>query len=142
MSGAVVTGAFVMAASAHSICCCRRHEEYGRIFLRVGRCRGLVASALLQLFPTGDVQGKNVAQHQPVTLAAMEALFEAQTGAPIVIPRPTGCGTAADRQSARRSPNVLSFLTYGTGRRRCKGSNAFPEDQWPTTSRCSTTAIT
>ena len=36
---------------------------------------GLIFS-VLQLFPTGDGQGRMIADNQPVTLAAMEALFE------------------------------------------------------------------
>jgi cytochrome bd-type quinol oxidase subunit 1 len=41
--------------------------------------------SLLQLFPTGDGQGRMIAENQPVTLAAMEALFASQPGAPLVI---------------------------------------------------------
>ncbi len=37
------------------------------------------------IFPTGDGQGRMVADHQPVTLAAMEGLFETSAGAPIVL---------------------------------------------------------
>jgi cytochrome d ubiquinol oxidase subunit I len=44
-----------------------------------------VIAACLQLFPTGDMLGKQIAQNQPVTLAAMEGLFEAQQGAPLAI---------------------------------------------------------
>ena len=40
---------------------------------------------ILQLFPTGDGQGRMIARHQPVTLAAMEALFASAPGAPLVI---------------------------------------------------------
>jgi len=38
-----------------------------------------------QLFPTGDRQGKMLAEHQPVTLAAMEGLFQSEDGAPIAL---------------------------------------------------------
>src|SRR2546429_6860717 len=49
--------------------------------------RSLVGTiaALLQLFPTGDMQGKMIAYSQPPTLAAMEGLFQSQQGAPLAI---------------------------------------------------------
>ena len=59
-----------------------KFEEHGRIFVRVGVVAGSIFS-VLQLFPTGDGQGRMVAQNQPVTLAAMEGLFESQPGAPL-----------------------------------------------------------
>ena len=40
----------------------------------MGVIAGLVSCVLIA-FPTGDGQGKLVAEHQPATLAAMEGLF-------------------------------------------------------------------
>jgi hypothetical protein len=60
----------------------KKHAEYGATSVRVGVVAGLAAT-LLMVFPTGDGQGKMVAEHQRVTLAAMEGLFETATGAPI-----------------------------------------------------------
>ena len=48
------------------------------------RARDVIASAA-QLFPTGDLSGTLVAQHQPATLAAMEGLFETTEGAGLII---------------------------------------------------------
>ena len=84
MSGAVITGSFVMASVGAFYFLWGKFEEYGRIFVRVGVIAALIFSAL-QLFPTGDGQGRLIAENQPVTLAAMEALFESQPGAPIVL---------------------------------------------------------
>ena len=83
-----------------------------------------------------------IALHQPVTLAAMEALFETQPGAPLVISSASPNVTERrDRQSAGRSTNAeLSDLRRWE--REVKGLNAFPEDHGPTTSRCFITAIT
>ena len=75
MSGAVITGAFVMASVGAFYLLWGKYEEHGRIFVRVGVSAGLHLS-ILQLFPTGDGQGRLVAHTQPATLAAMEALFE------------------------------------------------------------------
>ena len=79
MSGAVITGSFVMASVGAFYLLWERFEQHGRIFVRVGVVAGLIFSAL-QLFPTGDRQGRLIATHQPVTLAAMEALFDTQPG--------------------------------------------------------------
>ncbi len=84
MSGAVITGSFVMASVGAFYLLWGKFQDHGRIFIRVGVVAGLIFS-VLQLFPTGDGQGRMIALHQPVTLAAMEALFVSQAGAPLVI---------------------------------------------------------
>ena len=84
MCGAVITGSFVMASIGAFYLLWGKFQESGRIFVRVGVAAGLISS-VLQLFPTGDGQGRLIAYNQPVTLAAMEALFESQPGAPLVL---------------------------------------------------------
>src|SRR5512142_3148335 len=84
MSGAVITGSFVMAAVGAFYLLSRQHQEQARIFLRLGVIAGILFS-VVQLFPTGDGQGKMLARHQPATLAGMEALWDTQNGAPIVL---------------------------------------------------------
>ncbi|HEY4085889.1 MAG TPA: cytochrome ubiquinol oxidase subunit I [Bryobacteraceae bacterium] len=130
MSGAVVTGAFAMAATGAFYLLESRFVEYGRIFLKAGVLAGLICSAM-QIFPTGDLQGKYMAKHQPATTAAMEALFKTETGAPLVI-----LGQPDEEMQRIDNPivlnRVLSFLIYGTTTAEVKGLNAFPRDQWPT----------
>jgi len=90
MIAAVVTASFVMAAVGAFYLLSDKHNVYGRTFVRVGVTAGFLAT-LLMLFPTGDRQGKMIAQHQPVTLAAMEGLFESRWRVivtPDRIPRP------------------------------------------------------
>jgi cytochrome bd ubiquinol oxidase subunit I len=129
MLGAVQTGCFVMAAVGAFYLLTKRDEIYGRTFIRGGVIVGIVA-ALLQLFPTGDMQGKLIAQHQPVTLAAMEGLFESQEGAPLAI---LGQPDVEKRRldNPLEVPNMLSFLTYQKWSAHVRGLNSFPEDQWP-----------
>ena len=129
MSGAVITGAFVMASVGAFYLLWGKFEEYARKFLQVGVVAALIAS-VLQLFPTGDGQGRMVALHQPVTLAAMEALFESQPGAPLVlIGQPNVDARRIDNPI--QIPNALSFLTYRRWEAEVKGLDAFPQDQWP-----------
>jgi cytochrome d ubiquinol oxidase subunit I len=129
MSGSVITGAFVMCAVGAFYLLSRQHEEYGRIFLKLGVSAGLIFS-LLQLFPTGDLQGKMVAKHQPVTLAGMEALYKTQQGAPLhIIGQPDIEKQTMDNPVT--VPNALSFLTYRRWNAEVKGLDAFPQKDWP-----------
>src|SRR5499426_996828 len=84
MIASIVTASFVMAGLGAFYLLMKQHEEYGRLFVRVGVVAGLAAT-LLMVFPTGDGQGRMVALHQPVTLAALEGLFESAAGAPLAL---------------------------------------------------------
>ena len=129
MSGAVITGAFAMASVGAFYLLWGICEQYARKFVRVGVVAALIAS-VLQLFPTGDGQGRMVALHQPITLAAMEALFQSQPGAPLVlIGQPNVDARRIDNPI--QVPNALSFLTYRRWKAEVKGLDAFPQDQWP-----------
>jgi cytochrome d ubiquinol oxidase subunit I len=129
MGGAVVTGAFVMSAVGAFYLLSQKHMEQGRIFVRVGVIAALIVS-VLQLFPTGDAEGRLVAFNQPVTLAAMEALWETQPGAPLVIlGQPDVPAQKIDNPII--IPNMLSFLTWRSWGAQVKGLNAVPKQDWP-----------
>jgi len=53
MSGAVITGAFVMASVGAFYLLWGKCEQYARMFVRVGVVAALISS-VLQVFPTGD----------------------------------------------------------------------------------------
>ncbi len=130
MSGAVVTGSFVMAATGAFYLLEDRFTEHARVFLRVGVTAGLLFSAM-QIFPTGDLHGRYMAQHQPATTAAMEGLFKTEKGAPIVlIGQPDEVRQQIDNPIVVN--RVLSFLIYGTTEAEVKGLNEFPKQDWPT----------
>jgi cytochrome d ubiquinol oxidase subunit I len=129
MTGAVITGSAVMASIGAFYLLESRHVEHGRIFVRLGVLVGFIASVLM-LFPTGDGQGKMIALHQPVTLAAMEGVFETQNGAPMaVIGQPDTERRRLDNPI--EIPRMLSFLTYKRWSAQVKGLNAFPREDWP-----------
>ena len=129
MSGAVITGAFVMAAVGAFYLLENKFTEYGRIFVRVGVIAGLI-SCVTQIFPTGDLHGRYMAKHQPAAVAAMEGLFHTQKGAPIVL-----MGQPDEERQTIDNPlvvnDVLSFLIYGTTRAEVQGLDQIPRDQWP-----------
>jgi cytochrome bd ubiquinol oxidase subunit I len=131
MSGAVITGAFVMSAVGALYLLQRRDEEYGRLFLKLGVIAGLI-SCVTQIFPTGDLHGKYMAENQPAAVAGMEGLFHSQKGAPIVlIGQPNMESQTIDNPLAVN--NVLSFLIYGTTSAEVQGLDQIPRDQWPST---------
>jgi cytochrome d ubiquinol oxidase subunit I len=129
MSGAMVTGSMVMAGVGAFYLLARRHEESGRVFVRVGVMSGVLFS-ILSLFPTGAFHGENITRFQPAKTAAMEGLFKTQEGAPLaIIGMPD-----RDRQELMDPiyvPGVLSYLAYGSFSARVTGLNDIPADLQP-----------
>jgi len=129
MSGAVITGAFVMSAVGAFYVLENRFPEHGQIFLRAGVIAGVI-SCITQIFPTGDLHGRYMAKEQPAAVAAMEGLFTSQKGAPIVL-----MGQPNEEKQTIDNPlvvnDVLSFLIYGTTRAEVQGLDQVPRDQWP-----------
>jgi cytochrome d ubiquinol oxidase subunit I len=129
MSGAVVTGAFMMTGLGAYYLLTRRDIDYGRMFVTLGVIVGLIAS-VFQLYPSGDLEGSQVAQFQPTKLAGMEGLFQTQSGAGIVIlGQPDVPKGTIDNPII--VPNVLSVLTYRRWTAVVQGLNTFPANQRP-----------
>ncbi|MGB9234408.1 MAG: cytochrome ubiquinol oxidase subunit I [Terriglobales bacterium] len=129
MSGAAITGAFAMTAVGAFYLLSGKWTEHGRIFVKAGVVVGCVFT-ILQVFPTGDRQGKMVADHQPVTLAAMEGLFHGQNAAPLLL-----LGQPNELEGKIENPievpGMLSMLTYQRWNANVQGLDAFPKDDWP-----------
>jgi cytochrome d ubiquinol oxidase subunit I len=129
MSGSVVTGSFTVAGLGAYYVLARKQEQFGRLFVSLGLLFALLASGV-QLWPSGDEQGRMIARHQPATLAAMEGLFQTEAGAPItVVGQPDMERLELDNPI--RIPRVLSFLTYRRWSAEVRGLTSFPRDQWP-----------
>lgn len=127
--GSVLTASIVMASIGAFYLITGKHEAYGRVFLRLGVGIGM-AAAVLVAFPAGDHQAKMVAEHQPVTFAAMEGVFDTEKGAGLVL---VG---QPDMEKLRldnpiQVPRMLSFLTYFSWNAEVKGLKAFPRENWP-----------
>lgn len=129
MLASVVTASFVMAGLGAFYLLGRKHQDYGRLFVRSGVIAGFVAT-LLMAYPTGDAQGRMVAHRQPATLAAMEGLFETQDGAPLVLIGQPDMETLT-LDNPIEVPKVLSFLTYQRWEAEVKGLADFPRETWP-----------
>jgi cytochrome d ubiquinol oxidase subunit I len=127
--GTVVTAAFVMTGLGAYYLLARRDEHYGRMFVRVGLVAGVIASGWM-LFPTGHLFSEQVAEHQPVALAAMEGLFESERKAGVVlIGQPDMENRTIDNPIV--IPRALSFLIYQNWNAEVRGLEAFPERNWP-----------
>lgn len=129
MMASLVTASFVVSAVGAYWTLMQEHARHAQICLRAGVIAGLT-STILVAFPTGDGHGKLLAKHQPVTLAAMEGLFEGGKYAELAI---IGQPNVAERQLENPIvvPGILSFLAYGTFGSTVQGLNDFPQDQWP-----------
>lgn len=86
-------------------------------------------AALLQPI-SGDIAGRQIARHQPIKLAAAEAVFVTRRGAPLTI------GGWPD-VAARRTrfgvdiPYGLSLLAFHDPHAEVVGLDAAPPDEWP-----------
>jgi cytochrome d ubiquinol oxidase subunit I len=128
-SAALVTGSFVIAAMGAFYQLRNVHSEQARLYLNAGTLIGLIASVVVA-FPTGDAQAKMIGHHQPVTLAAMEGLFQGGRLADLAM---IGQPNVEQRrlENPIELPGALSFLAYGTFQSYVRGLDEFPQDNWP-----------
>ncbi|MFZ1865631.1 MAG: cytochrome ubiquinol oxidase subunit I [Polyangiales bacterium] len=129
MIGAVVTGAFVMAAIGAFYLLSEKHLPHAKKFLRVATLSGALASIALA-FPTGDIQAKMVAGHQPVTFAAMEGHFETSEGVGLILVGQPNMETLT-LDNPIIVPKALSFLTYRRWDASIEGLREFDPERWP-----------
>jgi cytochrome bd ubiquinol oxidase subunit I len=87
------------------------------------------AAALLQPL-SGDLSARQVAETQPLKLAAAEAHFHTQRGAPLHIGGLPDPETGTTR-FALEIPHGLSLLAFHDPDAEVKGLDAFPRDTWP-----------
>ena len=100
------------------------HKKAFKITIIIG-----TVAAFLQPI-SGDISAKDVAERQPVKLAALEAHFETQKGAPLYI------GGIVDVENQKVThkiaiPKALSFLAFGDFDAEVKGLNDFPKEEHP-----------
>lgn len=79
---------------------------------------------------SGDISAKDVAKRQPAKLAAMEALYQTQKPAPLLI------GGIVDEKNkkvnyALEIPGALSFLAHGDFKTEVKGLDKIPANEHP-----------
>ncbi len=128
LSGYVVAAFFVMGVSAYHIL--RKQElKFFKTSFKMAAAFGLVCAILVAV--VGDFSGSNVAKAQPTKLAAMEAVWETQSGAPmhlLVVPDPENERNAVE---AIGIPKLLSWLSYRDWNAEIKGLKDFPKEDRP-----------
>jgi cytochrome bd ubiquinol oxidase subunit I len=102
----------------------RLHQRAMRIALTFGAVAALVQPL------SGDYAAKDVAERQPAKLAAMEALFQTEKSASLII------GGWPDEETQRvdyaiHLPGFLSFLAHGDFNAEVIGLDRIPRDEWP-----------
>lgn len=86
-------------------------------------------SAILQPL-SGDISAKDIAKRQPEKLAAMEAHFNTEKKAPLIIGGIPDENNGTTRYSLE-IPGGLSFLAHGNINAEVKGLNDFPKENRP-----------
>jgi cytochrome d ubiquinol oxidase subunit I len=128
-TAAIVTGSFVVTAVGAFYALRKIHAAQAQVYLRTGTFVALIASVLVA-FPTGDRQAKMVANHQPVTLAAMEGRFSGGTNAGVaMIGQPNVAARRLD--NSIELPGALSFLVNGHFGSYVNGLEQYPTNVWP-----------
>src|SRR6058998_3160096 len=79
---------------------------------------------------SGDLAARHLARHQPVKLAAAEALFRTQPGAPLTLGGWPDVA-AGETRLALQIPYALSLLAFHDPHAEVKGLDAVPRDEWP-----------
>ncbi len=125
---AFVAAGFAVAA-VHAFFVLRdRHSLFHRSALAIALAVGCVSIPLQIL--SGDLSSRAVGRLQPAKLAAMEALYHTQAGAPVLI---GGVPNDARRTTdyAIHIPRGLSFLLTADPDARVVGLDEFSESDWP-----------
>jgi cytochrome bd ubiquinol oxidase subunit I len=116
-------------AGIHAIQILRGHTgAFHRHALAVSLAVGAPAAILQPL--SGDLSARHVARAQPAKLAALEAHFVTQRGAPLHI----GGWPDVERRETRwaiKIPYGLSLLAFHDPNAEVKGLDAIPRDEWP-----------
>ncbi len=103
-------------------------NAFHRRALEIALIVGAPAAVLQPI--SGDLSARQLAVHQPVKLAAAEALFRSQRGAPLSL---GGWPDVARRELpfAIPVPRALSLLAFHDPDALVKGLDTVPEDEWP-----------
>src|SRR3989475_5100857 len=103
-------------------------NAFHRRALEIALIVGAPAAVLQPI--SGDISARHVAAHQPVKLAAAEALFRTRAGAPLTL---GGWPDVAGRETrfGVEVPVALSLLAFHDPHAVVKGLDLVPESEWP-----------
>ncbi len=119
---------FIMGISAYYLLK-KQHVDFFQRSFKIALTVGLVASLTVGM--TGDMHGVNVAKNQPAKLAAMEAHWETQTQAPIILFALPAAHRGENIIEIGSIPGMLSFLGFHDFNAEVIGLSDIPEDERP-----------
>ena len=124
----VLAGFFVMGISAFHLLK-KQHINFFTRSFKIGLTFGLIFSIFVAL--EGDFHARHVTEVQPAKLAAMEALWETTTRAPIHLVALPSEDQEKNIIQIGSIPGVLSFLGHHDFDAEIKGLRDFPKDERP-----------
>ncbi|MBF0241525.1 MAG: cytochrome ubiquinol oxidase subunit I [Desulfamplus sp.] len=127
-SACLLSAFFVMGISAWHLLK-KQHVDFFTRSFRIALVFGLAASLITGF--TGDLHGTHVAEVQPAKLAAMEAHWETQTKAPLIMFAIPDQDAGKNLIEIGSIPGLLSFLGYHDFNASVRGLNDFPKDEIP-----------
>ena len=125
-----LTAAFLMAGLSAYRLLKKDHKPAPRLALKTG----VATAALLipvQIF-LGDMHGLNTLQHQPAKIAAIEAIWHTEKGAPLVLFAVPDKETQTNRY-ALEVPRLASLILTHSADGEIKGINEFADNHPPVT---------
>ncbi|WMX14859.1 MULTISPECIES: cytochrome ubiquinol oxidase subunit I [unclassified Aureispira] len=105
-----------------------KNNAFHKAAFRIALSFGAIAAILIPI--SGDIAAKDIAVRQPAKLAAMEAHYHTEQGAPLII----GGIPNSETQTvdyAIRIPYALSFLAHGDFNAEVVGLDQIPDDEEP-----------
>ncbi|WP_075883791.1 cytochrome ubiquinol oxidase subunit I [Candidatus Protochlamydia sp. W-9] len=126
--GCWLAGAFLVISISAYYLLKKKHQIFARKSIIIGLWVAFITS-ILQAY-SGDSSGKVVAKYQPTKLAAMEALYQTESGVPLTL---FGVVNTEEKKIdyAIQIPKLLSFLSFGDCNAEVKGLDQVNPEDWP-----------
>ncbi len=128
MAGYLLSSFFVLGVSAYHLLK-GTHLDFFKKSFKIGLIFAVISSLGVAII--GDVNGSNVAKDQPAKLAAMEAIWDTQAGAPMYLLTVPDEKNETNSIEALAIPKLASFLAYKDPNATIVGLNDIPADERP-----------
>lgn len=126
--GAWLAGSFLVISVSAYYALKNRYGDLAKNSLKAGLAVALLSLGIQVVL--GDLSGKIVAKHQPAKLAALEAVYQTEKGAPLILwGIPNNETKTVDH--AIKIPGLLSFLAVGDSNGEVAGLDKVPRADWP-----------
>jgi cytochrome bd ubiquinol oxidase subunit I len=126
--GAWLAGAFMVISVSAYYLLKNKHLDFAKSSLKIGLIIALISS-ILQGF-LGDASAREVGRYQPAKLAAFEAVYHTQEGAPLHL---FGIVNTKEQRVdyGIAIPKLLSLLTFHDVSAKVQGLDRIPQQDWP-----------